>query len=101
MVSFGVDLDAPRPPFVLAKLLARSPLGRVLLPPWWLLLGALKFCTRALASVVGFVWGVVGGGGGGELMAPGGGARLPVARDARIPRPSWGPDLSLLDDEYI
>ncbi|KAI9775630.1 MAG: hypothetical protein M1835_005739 [Candelina submexicana] len=26
---------------------------------------------------------------------------VPVASDTRIPRPSWGPDLSMMDDEYL
>ncbi len=26
---------------------------------------------------------------------------VPVASDARIPRPSWAPDLSMMDDEYL
>ena len=29
------------------------------------------------------------------------GGAVPVSRDARIPRPAWGPDLSMLDDEYL
>lgn len=27
--------------------------------------------------------------------------RQPVSRDHRIPRPVWGPDLSMMDDEYL
>jgi hypothetical protein len=27
--------------------------------------------------------------------------KVPVSRDARIPRPSWAPDLRMVDDEFL
>ncbi|KAI9717327.1 MAG: hypothetical protein M1812_004854 [Candelaria pacifica] len=29
------------------------------------------------------------------------GVEIPVSKDERIPRPSWAPDLSMMDDEYL
>ncbi|KAL8862058.1 MAG: hypothetical protein Q9178_001513 [Gyalolechia marmorata] len=77
MVSYGVDIDAPRPPFVLAKVLWRK-LG----------MGLLVEVVRFWASVLGWIVGF-------------GEGRQPVSRDQRIPRPEWGPDLSMMDDEYL
>ncbi len=82
MVGYGVDLDAPEPPFVLAKVLWRK-LG----------IGILFDIVKFFAGVLGWV---VGFGGAGT-----GATREPVSRDQRIPRPAWGPDLSMMDDEYL
>ena len=103
MVSFGVDLDRPLPPFILAKLLLRSPVGYIIKPPWFVFINVLKFFTRSLAKVVRFLYGFAFGGsdGAGHAAVSGTGMRQPVARDMRIPRPSWAPDLSMMDDEYI
>lgn len=103
MVGYGVDIDAPEPPFVLFKVLYRkTPLGTIIYP----FFAILKFLTRIIASCIGYLVGFVLGddesdvaGGGGTVM--GRGAPVPVSRDARIPRPVWGPDLSLMDDEYL
>ena len=99
-----MDIHSPRPPFVLFKVLFRlvreSFLGTIFYP-FYLLLSAL---LHILASVVGYLVGFVfGGEGGGEMGGGGNGAgiRQPVSRDARIPRPVWGPDLSMMDDEYL
>lgn len=99
MVGYGVDIDAPRPPFVLFKVLHRKlALENVLTPMY--IVG--RTVLRVLVAVVGYLAGVVFGDGGGE---GGGGGEVvqqqPVSRDGRIPRPMWGPDLSLLDDEYL
>jgi len=100
MVDYGVDIDAPEPPFVLFKVLYRkTPLGTIVYP----FLAILKLLTRIIASFIGYLVGFVLGdegdaAGGGMGM---GGAPVPVSRDARIPRPVWGPDLSLMDDEYL
>ncbi|KAI4130356.1 MAG: hypothetical protein LQ338_001791 [Usnochroma carphineum] len=85
MVGYGVDVNAPEPPFVLAKVL-------------WRRLGAsfLVDVVRFFAGVVGWV---VGFGGGTERG--GGRGREPVSRDERIPKPEWGPDFSMMDDEYL
>ena len=54
----------------------------------------LTFLVRFIAQVFGFLDGFTGGGSTGAV-------RQPVSRDARIPRPAWGPDLSMMDDEYL
>ncbi|KAL8998724.1 MAG: hypothetical protein Q9169_002279 [Polycauliona sp. 2 TL-2023] len=79
MIGYGVDIDAPEPPFVLAKVVWRK-LG----------VGLLVEVVRFWASVFGWIVGF----GGGERSPP-------VSRDPRIPRPAWGPDLSMMDDEYL
>lgn len=104
MVGYGVDIDAPEPPFVLFKVLYRkTPLGTIIYP----FLAILKLLTRIVASFIGYLVGFVfgderdaagGGVGAGAVMR---GGPVPVSRDARIPRPVWGPDLSLMDDEYL
>ena len=57
---------------------------------------------RVLADLVGWVIGFTFGGdeGSGSTGARGG-ERVPASRDKTIPRPAWGPDLSLMDDEYL
>ncbi|KAL9003593.1 MAG: hypothetical protein Q9188_003544 [Gyalolechia gomerana] len=82
MVGYGVDINAPEPPFVLAKVIWRR-LG----------VGFLFDFVRLWAGVIGWVAGF-GGAGTGT-------ARQPVSRDSRIPKPEWGPDLSMMDDEYL
>ncbi|KAL8917158.1 MAG: hypothetical protein Q9208_008127 [Pyrenodesmia sp. 3 TL-2023] len=82
MVGYGVDINAPEPPFVLAKVLWRK-LG----------IGILLDIVRFFASVLGWVAGFGGAGTGAT--------REPVSRDQRIPKPEWGPDLSMMDDEYL
>ena len=103
MVSFGVDLDRPRPPFILAKLLWRSPIGYILKPLWFVFALMLKSFTKSLAWLVRFVYEFAFGerDGTGHGGISGNRMRQPVARDMRIPRPSWGPDLSMMDDDYI
>ncbi|KAA6407891.1 MAG: hypothetical protein FRX48_08242 [Lasallia pustulata] len=103
MVSFGVDLDRPLPPFILAKLLLRSPVGYIIKPPWFFFISVLKFCTRSLSKLVRFLYRLAFGGsdGAGYAARSGHGMRQPVARDTRIPRPSWAPDLSMMVDEYV
>ena len=49
--------------------------------------------VRLLASLVGWLAGFV-------LGAAEGGQR-PVSEDMRIPRPEWGPDLRMMDDEFL
>ncbi|KAL8716302.1 MAG: hypothetical protein Q9220_000207 [cf. Caloplaca sp. 1 TL-2023] len=80
MIGYGVDIHAPRPPFVLAKVAWRKA-G----------VGMLFQVVRFWAGVVGWVIGFGGGGDG----------REPVSRDPRIGRPEWGPDLSMMGDEYL
>ena len=54
MHGYGVDYDAPRPPFVLAKMLWRSPLGVPLQSLWFL----VSMLVRLLAGVFGFNAGI-------------------------------------------
>ncbi|KAL8718982.1 MAG: hypothetical protein Q9225_003955 [Loekoesia sp. 1 TL-2023] len=82
MVGYGVDINAPEPPFVLAKVIWRK-LG----------IGLIYDVVRFWAGVFGWFAGF-GGAGTGR-------AREPVSRDERIPKPEWGPDLSMMDDEYL
>ncbi|KAL8829308.1 MAG: hypothetical protein Q9170_006229 [Blastenia crenularia] len=87
MVGYGVDIHAPRPPFVLAKVVWRK-LG----------VGFVYDVVRFWAGIFGWIvgFGGAGAGAGGTQRA-----RAPVSRDERIPRPKWGPDLSMMDDEYL
>lgn len=95
MRGFGVDINAPRPPFVLFKVILRAFATNSLLTPFYLFLRVLFKLFGGLAGyLVGFVFGDGEGDGGG-------GKQQPVSRDARIPRPDWGPDLSFMDDEYL
>ena len=82
MIGYGVDIDAPEPPFVLAKVLWRK-MG----------VGFLFEFVTFWARIFGWIAGFGGAG-------PGIG-REPVSRDGRIPKPEWGPDLSMMDDEYL
>jgi len=110
MVDYGVDITAPRAPFAAVTMFWRSPLGWVFKPFWYLLAFLVRFVARVLGYLDGFAGG--GGGGGGWAGGVGGGRtggwgggnavpRQPVSRDARIPRPVWGPDLSMMNDEFI
>lgn len=91
MVGYGVDIHAPRPPFVLAKVLYRyTSLGTVVAPFYHL----VRVLIKLIASLVGYLAGLVMG-------AAGEGVRQPVSSDPRIPRPDWGPDLRMMDDEYL
>lgn len=93
MVGYGVDINAPRPPFVLAKVLyAHTPFGTLLAPFYHL----VRVLVKLVAGLMGYLVGFVAGGDGATNQQ-----RRPVSRDERIPRPEWGPDLRLMDDEYL
>ena len=97
MVGYGVDINAPRPPWVLAKVIYRyTAVGTILTPIYH----AARILTRLVGAFVGYIVGLMFGD---ETATAGGAAatKLPVSRDARIPKPVWGPDLSLMDDEYL
>lgn len=78
MVGYGVDINAPRPPFVFVKAAYQyTPLGTVVAPFWDL--------SRLLAKVF---W-------GGGVMQP------MYATSSRVASASMGPELNLMDDEYL
>ena len=96
--GYGVDIHAPRPPFVLFKVIYR----KAGLEGVWVWVRAV---VRVVAGLVGWVMGFVleglGLGGSGPEAAGEGVGKQPVSRDERIPRPKWGPDLSMFDDEFL
>jgi len=92
MVDYGVDINAPRPPFVLAKVIYRHTAIGTLLAPFYHI---TRIALRLLASLVGYLVGFMFGDG---VDGGGKGERQVGSRDARIPR---RPDLSLMDDEYL
>ncbi|KAL2046541.1 hypothetical protein ABVK25_011783 [Lepraria finkii] len=98
MVGYGVDINAPRPPFVLAKVVYRhTAMGTLLTPLYHISRISLRFLGSFVGYIVGFVFGDESGGAGtGKVFE-----KQPVSRDARIPKPAWGPDLSLMDDEFL
>ncbi|KAL9130879.1 MAG: hypothetical protein Q9217_001029 [Psora testacea] len=93
MVGYGVDIHAPRPPFVLFQVIYRNTgLGNILAPFYHL----SRIVFKLLASIFGYLVGFMFGNEDGFQETP-----QPVSRDRRIPKPSWGPDLSMMDDEYL
>ena len=99
MVGYGVDINAPRPPWVLAKVIYRyTAVGSILTPIYH----AARIITKLVSAFVGYIIGFMFGDETHASAAGGAAAtKLPVSRDARIPKPVWGPDLSLMDDEYL
>ncbi|KAK3167474.1 hypothetical protein OEA41_010601 [Lepraria neglecta] len=98
MVGYGVDINAPRPPFVLAKVIyRRTAIGTLLAPLYHISRIFLRVLGSFVGYIVGFMFGDESGGAGtGKVFE-----KQPVSRDARIPKPAWGPDLSLMDDEFL
>lgn len=101
MEGYGVDIAAPRPPFVLFKVLHRyfhnSFLYPLLQPIYVLILLLFRTTASFLGYLVGFMFG--GDVGGTQPVQPPFGARRP-----RIPiaKPSWGgPGMSMMDDEIL
>ena len=86
MVGYGVDITAPKPPLVIFKVIwakwglrevvAENLVGRVV----W------KFVMAVVGYFVDFVFG---------------GEQVPLDRDRRIPPPPRGPDISMMNDEYL
>ena len=93
MVGYGVDINAPRPPFVLAKVAYQYTAFGTLVAPFYHL---ARLMVNLGASLVGYLLGFVMAGNGDEVTR-----RQPVSRDQRIPRPDWGPDLRMMHDEYL
>lgn len=94
--GYGVDINSPRPPFVLFKVIDRLCRETSFIRPIYVFFSLL---VRAVFSVLGYLVGfAIGDDGGGTR---GGRPRPPASRDPRIPRPTWGPDLSMMNDEYL
>ncbi len=122
MEGYGVDINSPEPPFVLFQVLYRilrdSFLGTLLYPFYFI----LSLFVRTIASVFGYLigflfggsrrgdggdatssssshgWGwreVWGWGGGGNEEGMLGRRPIPVSQE------DWGPDLSMMNDEYL
>ena len=85
MVGYGVDINAPRPPFVFAKVVWRG-VGFEGLVGW------VRVVTRVLAGVVGWVVGFLGGGegDGGREAVQGGGMAMGKGKVG-----------SMMDDEFL
>lgn len=104
MEGYGVDITAPRPPFVLFKVLHRyfynSSLYLLLRPIYVMILLLFRATESFLGNFVGFMFGgEVGGSGAAQSVQPPLGARRP-----RIPvaKSSWGaPGISMMDDEIL
>ena len=101
MVGYGVDINAPEPPFVLFKVLYRASSLSTILDPLYIL---TRTIVRLAAALAGYVIGYINEGSQSpspSIAPPPLNQPVPVSRDTRIPRPNWGPDLSMLDDEYL
>ena len=94
--GYGVDINSPEPPFVLEKMLWRWLSVGTIVRPLYIMIRAI---VRLAAEVVGWMVGFYSGGSAGEPQpSP---MRQPVSTDPNIPRPVWGPDLSMMEDEYL
>ncbi|MCJ1466582.1 hypothetical protein MMC07_005202 [Pseudocyphellaria aurata] len=101
--GYGVDITSPRPPFVLFKVIDRLCRNFSIIRPFYIFFSML---VRTVFSLLGYLVGFVFGGDEGAVAdgrrgLRGGRIRQPVSRDPRIPRPNYGPDLSMLNDEYL
>ena len=96
--GYGVDINSPEPPFVLEKMLWRwLSIGTIARPVYVL----LRAIVRLVAETVGWIVGFQSGGDGSVVEPQPSAVRQPVSTDPNIPRPAWGPDLSMMDDEYL
>ena len=95
--GYGIDINAPEPPWVLEKMLWRWLSIGTIARPIYVLLRAL---VRLAAEVVGWVVGFSSASKATNAV-PVQMDRQPVSSDPSIPRPPWGPDLSMMDDEYL
>ena len=105
MEDYGVDINSPEPPFVLFQVLYRflreSFLATILYPFYYVLSLFLSIASSIVGYFVGFIFGsdvpsVNGREANGFVPR-----RVPVSQDDRIPRPPWGPDLSMMHDEVL
>lgn len=94
MDGYGVDYNAPRPPFVLFKLLWRSPVGAPLQSLWFV----ISIFVRLFSGIFGFGAGLFGWGDGKSVNDQGawtyGEGGVPPIR-------SWGEDAAIGSDEYL
>ena len=93
--GYGVDINSPEPPFVLEKMLWRWLSLGTIARPLYILVRAI---VRLVAEMVGWMVGFGSGAAGEAQPSP---VRQPVSTDPNIPRPAWGPDLSMMEDEYL
>ena len=96
--GYGVDINSPEPPFVLEKMLWRWLSVGTIARPLYIIVRAI---VRLAAEVVGWMVGFGSGGGSSAGEPQSSPVRQPVSTDPKIPRPAWGPDLSMMDDEYL
>ncbi|CAF9942237.1 hypothetical protein IMSHALPRED_003429 [Imshaugia aleurites] len=90
MVGYGVDINAPRPPFVLAKVVYRyTALGSLVAPFYHLVRVLLRLGAGAVGYLVGFA-----AGDGGATRAAGG-------MDQGVLGSEWGVQLGMADDEFL
>ena len=95
--GYGIDINAPEPPWVLEKMLWRwLSIGTIARPIYVLLRALVRLAAEVVGWVVGFSSASKGANAGLVQMD-----RQPVSTDPSIPRPPWGPDLSMMDDEYL
>lgn len=94
MDGYGVDYNAPRPPFVLFKLLWRSPVSAPL-QSLWFVIGAL---VRLLSGILGFGAGFLGRGDGKGVHDQG---AWTYGEGSVPPLRSWGEDAAIGSDEYL
>lgn len=93
MEGYGVDYNAPRPPFVLFKLLWKSPVG-VLLQSLWFVISVL---VRLFSGVFGFGAGFFGWAVGKVVNDQG----AWTSQEAGVPIQSWGDDAAIGSDEHL
>ena len=85
MQGYGVELNAPRPPFVFLKVLYRGLAVESLLAPLFVL---WRLMVKIVGWIVGYFVGFVFGGGDEP--------KQPMSTG-----PAWEPDLSMGGDEYL
>ena len=97
--GYGIDVNAPEPPFVLEKMIWRWLSVGTIARPLYILLRAL---VRLAAEAIGWIAGFYAGNGGDTGTSTDRTMESkPASTDPGIPRPAWGPDLSMMDDEYL
>ncbi|MCJ1250246.1 hypothetical protein MMC30_007472 [Trapelia coarctata] len=93
MDGYGVDYTAPRAPFVLFKLLWRSPVSAPLQSLWFVVSVLVRLFSEIFGFGAGFFGWVDGKGANGQEAWTYG--------DAGAPAQSWGDDAAIGSDEYL